>query len=85
MLWYCSRICAADLERCCFRLSIDWGYAFDKPLLSPYEAEVALNATDWRDVYPMDYYSKGSGSWTNYFDAAVTATKKGAASQPAAK
>jgi 2-(3-amino-3-carboxypropyl)histidine synthase len=29
----------------CPRLSIDWGYAFDRPLLSPYEAEVAFGTT----------------------------------------
>jgi 2-(3-amino-3-carboxypropyl)histidine synthase len=57
----------AWVQIACPRLSIDWGYAFDKPLLSPYEAEVALDATDWREVYPMDYYTKGSGSWTNYY------------------
>lgn len=30
----------------CPRLSIDWGYAFERPLLSPYEAMVALGVTD---------------------------------------
>jgi len=57
----------------CPRLSIDWGYAFDKPLLSPYEAEVALGATDWRDVYPMDHYSKAGGAWAVYTEKEVTA------------
>jgi 2-(3-amino-3-carboxypropyl)histidine synthase len=56
----------AWIQIACPRLSIDWGYAFKRPLLSPYEAEVALQKTEWRDLYPMDYYSKGSGSWTNY-------------------
>lgn len=47
----------------CPRLSIDWGYAFPRPLLTPYEALVALEAKDdWAtgngDVYPMDYYGK---------------------------
>ena len=37
----------------CPRLSIDWGYAFDKPLLSPYEAHVALDSSEWQSVYPM--------------------------------
>jgi len=32
----------AWVQIACPRLSIDWGYAFDKPLLSPYEASVAL-------------------------------------------
>jgi len=29
----------------CPRLSIDWGQAYSKPLLTPYEAEVALGTT----------------------------------------
>lgn len=47
----------------CPRLSIDWGYAFPRPLLTPYEAMVALDLDDdWSSIdggaYPMDYYSK---------------------------
>jgi len=47
----------------CPRLSIDWGYAFPRPLLTPYEALVALGArTDWdhanKGIYPMDFYAK---------------------------
>jgi 2-(3-amino-3-carboxypropyl)histidine synthase len=47
----------------CPRLSIDWGYAFPRPLLTPYEALVVLGAKeDWTtgngNVYPMDYYGK---------------------------
>lgn len=45
----------------CPRLSIDWGYAFPKPLLTPYETMVALGEDrDWKDLgyYPMDYYGK---------------------------
>ncbi|KAI9665673.1 MAG: Diphthamide biosynthesis protein 1 [Bathelium mastoideum] len=50
----------------CPRLSIDWGYAFPRPLLTPYEALVVLGQRkDWDDVespgtgvYPMDFYSK---------------------------
>ncbi|KAL8916655.1 MAG: hypothetical protein Q9172_006212 [Xanthocarpia lactea] len=47
----------------CPRLSIDWGYAFPKPLLTPYEALVALGVREeWgsgnQGVYPMDFYSK---------------------------
>ncbi|XP_077064431.1 2-(3-amino-3-carboxypropyl)histidine synthase subunit 1 isoform X2 [Siphateles boraxobius] len=49
----------------CPRLSIDWGTAFSKPLLSPYEAAVALQQVGWQEVYPMDFYSNQSlGSWT---------------------
>lgn len=47
----------------CPRLSIDWGYAFPRPLLTPYEALVALGGReDWdkanNGVYPMDFYAK---------------------------
>jgi 2-(3-amino-3-carboxypropyl)histidine synthase len=44
----------------CPRLSIDWGYAFPRPLLTPYEALVALGIKeDWgKESYPMDYYGK---------------------------
>ena len=47
----------------CPRLSIDWGYAFPRPLLTPYEALVALDIREeWKSgnegVYPMDYYAK---------------------------
>ncbi|KXX82800.1 Diphthamide biosynthesis protein 1 [Madurella mycetomatis] len=44
----------------CPRLSIDWGYAFPRPLLTPYEALVALEEKeDWgKGAYPMDYYGK---------------------------
>ncbi|EMR71390.1 putative diphthamide biosynthesis protein 1 protein [Eutypa lata UCREL1] len=45
----------------CPRLSIDWGYAFPRPLLTPYEALVAVGERqDWKasGVYPMDYYGK---------------------------
>lgn len=47
----------------CPRLSIDWGYAFPRPLLTPYEALVVLGVRDgWEKthegVYPMDFYAK---------------------------
>lgn len=47
----------------CPRLSIDWGYAFPRPLLTPYEALVALGEREGWDkanngVYPMDFYAK---------------------------
>lgn len=47
----------------CPRLSIDWGYAFHQPLLTPYEAMVMLGEDQmWNaeqgGVYPMDYYGK---------------------------
>ncbi|KAL6471169.1 hypothetical protein MHYP_G00198190 [Metynnis hypsauchen] len=58
----------ADVEAwvqiACPRLSIDWGTAFSKPLLSPYEAAVALQQIGWQEVYPMDFYSNQSlGPW----------------------
>ena len=58
----------AFIQIACPRLSIDWGYAFDRPLLSPYEAEVCLGATEWREIYPMDHYSKDGGKWAVYTD-----------------
>lgn len=49
----------------CPRLSIDWGTAFSKPLLTPYEAMVALKSIEWQERYPMDFYSNSSlGPWT---------------------
>ncbi|RKP07571.1 putative diphthamide synthesis protein-domain-containing protein [Thamnocephalis sphaerospora] len=55
----------AWVQIACPRLSIDWGYAFPKPLLSPYEAAVALDVIEWQSVYPMDFYAQDSlGPWT---------------------
>uniref|UniRef100_A0A8C8U6E5 2-(3-amino-3-carboxypropyl)histidine synthase subunit 1 n=1 Tax=Peromyscus maniculatus bairdii TaxID=230844 RepID=A0A8C8U6E5_PERMB len=49
----------------CPRLSIDWGSAFPKPLLTPYEAAVALKDISWQEPYPMDFYAGSSlGPWT---------------------
>ncbi|XP_062242193.1 2-(3-amino-3-carboxypropyl)histidine synthase subunit 1 [Platichthys flesus] len=54
----------AWVQIACPRLSIDWGTAFSKPLLSPYEAAVALQEVSWKEVYPMDFYSNQSlGPW----------------------
>lgn len=53
------------IQIACPRLSIDWGYAFPKPLLTPYEASVVLGKSEWQDVYPMDFYANDSlGPWT---------------------
>ena len=39
------------VQTSCPRLSIDWGYAFTQPLLSPYEAAVALGTLQgWKGV-----------------------------------
>ncbi|KAH6990633.1 diphthamide biosynthesis protein [Ilyonectria sp. MPI-CAGE-AT-0026] len=58
----------------CPRLSIDWGYAFSRPLLTPYEALVALEVReDWgKDVYPMDYYGKDGLGRTKPVDVGVS-------------
>lgn len=69
----------AFVQVACPRLSIDWGTAFSKPLLTPYELSVVLGDIKWMtdDVpnnndknsnYPMDFYSTYSlGQWTpNY-------------------
>ena len=59
------------IQIACPRLSIDWGLAFSRPLLTPYEASLALDQApkfdigDESSVYPMDFYSKDSlGPWT---------------------
>lgn len=56
----------AWVQIACPRLSIDWGTAFEKPLLTPYEAAVALEAASWQEEgYPMDFYANNSlGPWT---------------------
>ena len=38
----------------------------DRPLLTPYELEVVMKTTEWRQVYPMDYYAQAAGPWANY-------------------
>lgn len=64
----------AFIQVACPRLSIDWGTAFPKPLLTPYELSVCLGDAEWRlddnfinvnQSYPMDFYaSKSLGYWT---------------------
>lgn len=66
----------------CPRLSIDWGYAFPKPLLTPYEALIALGVReDWRTdnqgVYPMDFYGKEGLGRTKATEALPADTAKG--------
>jgi len=58
----------AWVQIACPRLSVDWGHFFRKPVLSPYELNVALGEEGWREVYPMDFYKAGSGKWSNYHD-----------------
>lgn len=65
----------AFVQVACPRLSIDWGTAFPKPLLTPYELSVVLGDAQWtvtpdlkvtdNEAYPMDFYaSKSLGYWT---------------------
>eukprot|EP00760_Papus_ankaliazontas_P034052 PhM_4_TR6921/c0_g1_i1/m.80579/K07561/DPH1, dph2; 2-(3-amino-3-carboxypropyl)histidine synthase len=58
----------AAIQIACPRLSIDWGHHFPIPLLSPYEAEVALGVQEWRPQYPMDHYAREGGKWAVYTD-----------------
>lgn len=60
------------VQTSCPRLSIDWGYAFTRPLLSPYEANVALGRVNgWmgeaieggetkKTTYSMNFYEAGT-------------------------
>lgn len=60
------------VQTSCPRLSIDWGYAFTRPLLSPYEANVALGRMEgWMNegtegserkkaTYSMNFYEAGT-------------------------
>jgi 2-(3-amino-3-carboxypropyl)histidine synthase len=64
----------AWVQVACPRLSIDWGEgladAVGAPVLTPFEAHAALGLAPWpgdgEQGYPMDYYERGSGPWTNY-------------------
>ncbi|XP_053953325.1 2-(3-amino-3-carboxypropyl)histidine synthase subunit 1 [Anastrepha ludens] len=66
----------AFVQIACPRLSIDWGSAFAKPLLNPYELSVVLGDVEFTphntapkgNAYPMDFYASGSlGPWTPNF------------------
>lgn len=58
----------AFVQIACPRLSIDWGTAFNKPFLTPYELAVVLGDAEWHKTdssYPMDFYANASlGPWT---------------------
>jgi 2-(3-amino-3-carboxypropyl)histidine synthase len=42
------------IQTSCPRLSIDWGYSFGRPLLTPYEAMIALmDDTEWLHAKPQ--------------------------------
>lgn len=71
----------AFVQIACPRLSIDWGLAFSKPLLTPYECSVSLGNSRWMKedgTYPMDFYSNDSlGPWTpNYKPVLCSGTDK---------
>lgn len=71
----------AFVQVACPRLSIDWGTAFPKPLLTPYEFSVTLGNSKWLKedgTYPMDFYSNDSlGPWTpNYKPVLCSGTDK---------
>ncbi|EJU05148.1 Diphthamide synthesis [Dacryopinax primogenitus] len=61
---------SAFVQTSCPRLSMDWGEAFPRPLLSPYECSVAVGglrrwgdgAKGGEEGYRMDYY-KGDAPW----------------------
>lgn len=63
----------AWVQVACPRLAIDWAaaeYSDIGPLLTPFEAMVALEEASWPQeaVYPMDYYSSSEKSpWGNYY------------------
>lgn len=77
----------------CPRLSIDWGYAFPRPLLTPYEALVVLGGRQgWERgasaakggqkeemVYPMDFYAKEGLARVKPEDVAVQEAAQSAA------
>ena len=61
----------AWVQVACPRLSIDWGEAYNKPLLSSWEAFQVWGVADSREsdsasTFPMDYYANSGGEWTNY-------------------
>ena len=43
------------LQIACPRLSIDWGLSFSSPILSPYEAAVALQEIPWQVIEIGDW------------------------------
>ncbi|VDM43933.1 unnamed protein product [Toxocara canis] len=62
----------------CPRLSIDWGTAFQRPLLTPYEVIAALEEVSLaQPYYPMDYYANESaGPWCNNHESHRAARPK---------
>ena len=58
------------VQLACPYLIMDWLHHLSKPLLSPFELHIAMGeAFLWyKYVYPIDYYWRGGGKWTNYHD-----------------
>ncbi|ESK97467.1 diphthamide biosynthesis protein 1 [Moniliophthora roreri MCA 2997] len=56
------------IQTSCPRLSIDWGYAFDRPLLSPYEAALAIGGGGFETGWLEEL--EGSTKHTNRSDKA---------------
>lgn len=58
----------------CPRLSIDWGEAFDRPLLNTFEFFCLLRG-ELPAEYANDYYAARGGEWANYFGQALGAKR----------
>lgn len=54
----------AFVQVACPRLSIDWGTAFERPLLTPYELSVALGDAQWRLAEDVVVNKEENGSVT---------------------
>ena len=56
------------VQLACPCLSVDWGHHFSELFLNPFELHAVIGgASLWgKYVYPMDYYWRGGGKWTNY-------------------
>ena len=68
-LQHFTKVIDVWVQVACPRLSVDWGHCLsDKPVLTPYEFFVCMEETEWKEAYPMDYYSHAGGPWSNYYD-----------------
>jgi 2-(3-amino-3-carboxypropyl)histidine synthase len=79
----------AWVQIACPRLSIDWGEAFGVPVLTPYEAEVALGAlAGWWEAdenecaYPMRYYERDAGPYNSAWAQPSARERAAVASAP---
>eukprot|EP00340_Litonotus_pictus_P002945 CAMPEP_0170513976 /NCGR_PEP_ID=MMETSP0209-20121228/545_1 /TAXON_ID=665100 ORGANISM="Litonotus pictus, Strain P1" /NCGR_SAMPLE_ID=MMETSP0209 /ASSEMBLY_ACC=CAM_ASM_000301 /LENGTH=242 /DNA_ID=CAMNT_0010797857 /DNA_START=541 /DNA_END=1269 /DNA_ORIENTATION=+ len=59
--------CDYFVQIACPRISIDWGVYFSKPVIPPYEFFVVNEEVEFKERYPMDYYSYDGGKWTNFY------------------